>query len=339
MKISVLIPCRNEEKSIGACVQSCLGQTRKPDEIIVVDHNSTDNSAKILKSFGKKIKVVNLCYPIGNKSYAQEHGLNFVTGDIFICTDGDTKLDRNFVKRIEIDFRDKKIAAVSGYVRSLKYNWLTICRAYDYVIGQNIHKLAQNSLDYMFVIPGAAGAFRTETFNKYIGFDHDTVTEDLDFTYKLHKRNLKIKFDRKAIVFTQDPANLNSYINQMRRWFGGGCQNLVKHLDERIVDDPRRTLELSLIYVDGLIFSSLIFILPLINLILALRLLFLYLLVVAILSVYAAYKEKRADLLAVPFFYSPLIYINSWIFLEQFFKEVIIRKRNLVWFHPERVTI
>jgi peptidoglycan-N-acetylglucosamine deacetylase len=339
MKISVLIPCHNEEKSIRSCVESCLNQTRPADEIIVVNDGSTDKSSKILKSFGDKIKVIDLYPCSGNKSYAQENGLKFVNGDIFVTTDGDTKLDKDFIKYIEEDFRDKEVAAVGGYVKSLKYNWLTACRAYDYVICQNIHKLAQSDLNFILVIPGAAGAFRKEIFNNYVGFDHDTITEDLDFTYKLNKSGMKIKYDRKAICHTQDPVDLKSYINQMRRWYGGGFQNLVKHLDQNLVEDPRRALELSLLYIEGIVFSLLIFIVPLINIFWALKLFSSFILVAFILAIYASIREKRADLLTVPFYYLAIVFINSYIFLEQLVKEVFLKKRNLFWFQPERIKI
>ena len=108
MKISILIPCWNEEKSIRACVKSCLKQTRKADEIIVVNDGSIDNSLNILKSFGSKIKIVHQAVCSGNKSYAQEIGLKHVTGDVFICSDADTLLDKHFVERIETHFQDPK---------------------------------------------------------------------------------------------------------------------------------------------------------------------------------------------------------------------------------------
>ena len=137
MKISVLIPCHNEEKSIQTCVQSCLDQSRIPDEIVVVNDGSTDRSAEILAGFGDQIKVVTLEKATGNKSFAQEYGLRFVSGEIFITTDGDTVLDRDFVKIVEEDFtRNPQISAIAGYVRSRKYNWLTACRAFEYAIGR-----------------------------------------------------------------------------------------------------------------------------------------------------------------------------------------------------------
>jgi cellulose synthase/poly-beta-1,6-N-acetylglucosamine synthase-like glycosyltransferase len=337
MKISILIPAHNEEKSIRICIDSCLNQSRIPDEIVVVNDGSTDKTAEILASFGEKIKVISGPEATGNKSFAQEIGLSYVSGEVLICTDADTVLDKKFVELIEKDFIDPELAAVAGYVRSLKYNWLTACRALDYVIGQNIYKLAQSYINFIFVIPGAAGAYRTEIFKKYVTFDHDTVTEDLDFTYKFNKKELRIKYDREAIVYTQDPPSIKSYINQMRRWYGGGWQNLIKHF--RIIKGPAKALELSLMYIEGLVFSLMCFLIPLVNIRFELYFISFYFLVIQALAIYAAIKEKRVSLLYVSLPYLLLVFINAWIFLEQFFNEVIFKKKNLIWLRPDRFKI
>lgn len=336
MKISLLIPCYNEERSIRKSALSWLSQTRPADEIIVVDDCSRDRTAEILEEFKGRITVVRTPKNSGNKSSAQEYGLQFVTGDVFIATDGDTLLDSRFVERIEKDFYDPSVAAVGGYVKSLKYNWLTACRALDYAIGQNIDKIAQDHLNFMLVIPGAAGAFRVDIF-KTLGFDHDTLTEDLDFTYKLHKRGYNILYDRKAICYTQDPSDLHSYINQMRRWIGGGWQNFVKHMD--IPKYPGMSLELSLVYGEGLIYSLLVFLVPLLNFSLALWIFGLSILTSFLLAFVGIWADDRRDILLVVPLYVLLKYVMAYIFLEQFFKEVVLRKKEMVWFKAERVNI
>jgi cellulose synthase/poly-beta-1,6-N-acetylglucosamine synthase-like glycosyltransferase len=336
MKISILIPCYNEERSIKRSVLSWLSQTRPADEIIVIDDCSNDRTAEILEEFKGRVTVVRTPQNSGNKSSAQEYGLQFVTGDIFIATDGDTLLDARFVECIEKDFADPSVAAVGGYVKSLKYNWLTACRALDYAIGQNIDKLAQHYLHFMLVIPGAAGAFRTDIF-RTLGFDHDTITEDLDFTYKLHKRGYNIVYDRNAICYTQDPGDLHSYINQMRRWLGGGWQNFVKHID--IPKYPGMSFELSLVYGEGLIYSLMIFIIPILNLSVALWIFVFSLLISFLLAIVGVFIDRRSDLFFIIPVYVLLKYVTAYIFLEQFVKEVILRKREMVWFKPERVSL
>jgi cellulose synthase/poly-beta-1,6-N-acetylglucosamine synthase-like glycosyltransferase len=336
--ISILIPAHNEERSIAACIRSCLNQTRPADEIIVVNDGSTDRTAEILASFGERIKVITIPQATGNKSHAQERGLRYVTGDIFVSTDADTVLDKDFVRYIAEDFANPRVTAIAGYVRSMKYNWLTACRAVEYVIGQNLHKMAQHYINFLFVIPGAAGAFRTKDFFKYITFEHDTLTEDLDFTYRLHKLGLKINFDYRAVVYTQDPANLHSYINQIRRWFGGGWQCLIKHRG-LVLKEPRVAFELSLMYLENTFFALLLFIVPILSLRFFALFLYMYLIVGTICAAFAAWKEKRISLLFVPIPYLFIIYVNGYVFLEQMFKAVVLRQKKLIWFQPKRVNI
>ncbi len=337
VKITLLIPCRNEEKSIRKSIESWLAQTRPADEIIVVDDCSTDNSAAILHEYKDRIKTVRTDVNLGKKSHAQQFGLQFVTGEVFVSTDADTLLTPNFIERIEADFQDPAVAAVGGYVKSLQHNWITRHRAFEYAIGQNFHKLAQSYLNCLFVIPGAAGAFRTNVFRHHLSFEHDTIAEDLDFTYKLHKLGRTLVYDRSAIVYTQDPSTLHGYINQMRRWYGGGWQNLLKHYN--VFKRPAQTLELSLMYTEGLLFSTLAILVPLLNIRFALYFMGPYLFVTLILSIYAAFRERRADMLLVPIPYLFFVHVNAYLFMEQFVLEVLLRKKELTWFTPERTPI
>ncbi len=335
MKVSVLIPCHNEEKSIRQCVESCLYQTRKPDQILVVNDGSTDRSGEILASFGDAIEVLTIPQATGNKSYAQERGLAHITGDIFLATDGDTILEKDCIKEAIKAFEDQTdIVAACGYVKSTQYNWLTACREIDYVIGQNLFKLAQAYLDAIFVIPGCVGAFRTSIFKKVCTFDHDTITEDLDFTYKFHKLGLRIVYAKKMIAYTQDPDTLSSYINQIRRWYAGGWQNLSKHFS--IVKRPNNVFQLSLNYIEGLVFSMLFFIAHIINIKFAVYFFIPFFIFIVGMGAISAIVRKRIDL----FLYSPtyiiLVYINTYVFLEQFVKQVILKRKTLIWFQPER---
>lgn len=338
MTLSILIPCHNEERSIRATVDSCLSQTRLPDEIIVVNDGSTDDTAAILETFGDLITVITIPTATGNKSHAQERGLKLITTDIFVATDGDTILEPHFAQYALQNFENPNIHAVGGYVRSIRYNWITACRAFEYTIGQNLYKLGQSYIGFMMVIPGAAGAFRTETFKKYISFDHDTLTEDLDFTYRFHKYGLSVAYDRRMVVFTQDPTTLHSYINQMRRWYAGGWQNLMKY-HSLATHRFNMALELSVVYVEGIMFSLLVFLLPLVNIRFFFHFILSYLMLATIFSVYAGIKERRWDIVFIPPAYLILMYVNSYIFLEQMMREVVFHKKNLYWFKPERMSV
>jgi cellulose synthase/poly-beta-1,6-N-acetylglucosamine synthase-like glycosyltransferase len=338
MKITILIPCHNEEKSIKECISSCLNQTVPPYQILVVNDGSTDGSAEALKSFGDKIDVITIPVATGNKSHAQERGIPHIKGEVFIATDGDTILDEHMVAVVVKAFTEQPgIVAVCGYVMSLENNWLTACREIEYVIGQNLYKVAQAYLDAIFVIPGCAGAFKTKEFREVVKFDHDTLTEDLDFTYKFHELGMRIAYSPDMIAYTQDPNTLHSYVNQMRRWYAGGWQNLRKHFG--VMRKPNNVFQLSLNYIEGFIFSIAFFVAPIINLRFLEYFLPPFFMSVMVMGAIAALIRKRWDLLYYSPTYIVLVYLNAYLFLEQFFVEVVLRKSNLVWFQPERRSI
>ncbi|MDP2090928.1 MAG: glycosyltransferase family 2 protein [Candidatus Gracilibacteria bacterium] len=340
MKISIIIPAYNEEETIGACLKSCLNQTRKADHIIVVNDGSTDRTGKIIDSFGKKVNGIHLTKNTGNKSHVQQIAINHVTDDVFIATDADTILDKHFVEQIEKSFNNAKhTVAVCGYVISMKGNWVTGCRELEYIVGQDVHKRAQAIINSILVMPGCATGFKTDFFKKHVTFDHDTIAEDLDFSYKInnYKKTRHILFNNKAIVYTQDPDTLGAYIHQLKRWQGGGWQCLKKHFGD--VNKFFFIFELSLAYIEGLVFSIMVFVIPFVNLKMYFHGLILFYTYTTILGIYGAIRRKRIDLFFYSFFIIIFSYINSYVFITEFYKQIIKNNKSLIWFKPERRNI
>lgn len=87
MRISVVIPARNEEKFIVGCLQALKRQTLPPDEIIVVDNGSTDQTAALVMDTG--VKLVRC--PTPGVAVARQAGLEAATGDWVATTDADSR--------------------------------------------------------------------------------------------------------------------------------------------------------------------------------------------------------------------------------------------------------
>lgn len=111
MKISVVIPAYNEEKHIKACLDSLMSQEKKPEEIIVVDNNSIDNTAKIVKKFKNVILIKEKKQGI---TFARNTGFNIAKGDIIARCDADTTVPKNWLKKIVEDFeKNSQIVALT----------------------------------------------------------------------------------------------------------------------------------------------------------------------------------------------------------------------------------
>lgn len=113
-RITVCIPTKNREKSIGRMLNTLVNQSFKNFEVIIVDGGSTDKTIKIAKSFKKKIKV-RIVYKKGGLIPQMNKGLMVARGKIFVRTDDDVLTTRSWLKTINDVFdRDKKVGGLTG---------------------------------------------------------------------------------------------------------------------------------------------------------------------------------------------------------------------------------
>jgi glycosyltransferase involved in cell wall biosynthesis len=102
--LSIVIPAYNEEHHLPACLDAIAAQTVKPDEVIVVDNNSTDKTAEIAKNYPF---VTLLRESKQGRVYARNRGFDAVRSDIIGRIDADTILPDNWIER-EIKFYQSK---------------------------------------------------------------------------------------------------------------------------------------------------------------------------------------------------------------------------------------
>jgi 4,4'-diaponeurosporenoate glycosyltransferase len=100
-EISLIIPARNEERNLPRLLGSIKTQTIMPDEIIVVDDNSEDATARIAEEYGAKV-ITSSGLPKGwlGKPWSCYQGSRKANGDIFIFLDADTFLESDGLKRM-----------------------------------------------------------------------------------------------------------------------------------------------------------------------------------------------------------------------------------------------
>lgn len=110
--VSLIVPCYNAAKTLRLCLEAVLAQTRRPDEIVVVDDASTDGSAAIAEELG--CRVVRLPENRG-VSAARNAGVDATTGEIIFFLDSDVALRPDAVANaLEILERDPGCGCVHG---------------------------------------------------------------------------------------------------------------------------------------------------------------------------------------------------------------------------------
>ena len=121
LSISVIVITLNRAESLKDTLTSLVKQTRQPDELIVVDNGSQDNTKEIVLSFSDRLNIKYVYEDKRGIPYARNAGVRNATRDIIAFIDDDCVADEDWLKYIEIPFiKDPSIGAVGGEVSYFK---------------------------------------------------------------------------------------------------------------------------------------------------------------------------------------------------------------------------
>jgi len=233
-RVAVLIPAYNEERVIDRTVRSVLASTYSDLNIVVIDDGSSDRTAEVVRTeFASEIaagRIMLLQQPNGGKASALNHGLQFVHEEIFVGIDADTVIDSDAIACLVPHFRDPRIAAVAGNAKvGNRVNLWTQWQALEYITSQNFDRRALNVFGAVSVVPGAIGAWRTESVREVKDYKTDTVAEDADLTMALLQCGYRVEYEDRALAYTEAPTSANGLMRQRFRWSFGILQAVWKH--------------------------------------------------------------------------------------------------------------
>ena len=238
-QLSIIIPARNEEENIAACIQSILNQSYSKNlyEIIVVNDHSTDSTASIVKTFNEpNIKCIDLINFIGNetnsfKKKGIEVGIAQANGELIITTDADCVAPPNWLQTIAAFYEEKKpdliVMPVSIFPTpsgvGLGVRFIEIFQALDFmtlqgITGSAVHKKIHSMCN------GANLAYTKKAFNTVNGFagiNNIASGDDMMLMHKIYSENKKgIVYLKSAavIVQTKPGKTITEFINQRIRW-------------------------------------------------------------------------------------------------------------------------
>jgi len=256
-KVSIIVPGYNEEITAPKTVENLLRLDYPDFEIVFVDDGSRDNTFKNINAlYGNHPKVKVMTKPNGGKASALNYGIGFATGDILVCIDADTVLNRDSVSKMIAYFIDPKVAAVAGNVKvGNRKNLMTRWQSIEYITSQNFDRRAFDTLNAIMVVPGAIGAFRREAVQKVGMFTTDTLAEDCDLTLRLLRSGYKIRTCNEALAFTEVPETMHMLLKQRFRWTFGIMQVFWKHHDQMFV---RRNPNLGWVVLPNMLLFQLI---------------------------------------------------------------------------------
>jgi glycosyltransferase involved in cell wall biosynthesis len=231
--ISVVIPVRNSEKTLDRCLDSIFSCNYPPNqfEVIVVDHESTDDSAKIAGSY----PVTVIRKRGGTISSVRNFGAAMAKGKYIACIDSDCLIAEDWLAEASAVFEGSKVGvAGSGYLAPESASWVEKAWLYERKQGAFV-------TDFL---PGGNMMIRRDVFCEINGFNDDLATgEDSDLCLRVSRRGYQVvNSARIRCVHLGNSKTIRQFARK-EFWYG---QDMVKDLRVVCFD---RTFFVTLAYI------------------------------------------------------------------------------------------
>lgn len=250
--ITVQLPLFNElyvvERLLGSVTQ--LDYPRHLLEIQVLD-DSTDETVGIAsaavekyKAEGFDIQYIHRTDRTGFKAGALENGLKLAKGKLVAVFDADFMPKPDCLRKMVDYFSDERIGMVQMRWGHINANYSLLTRIQEILLDGHfvVEQMSRNRTGAFFNFNGTAGMWRREAIEWSGGWQHDTLTEDTDLSFRAQLMGWKFVYLLDEDVPAELPVDMNAFKVQQRRWAKGLVQVGLK-LMPRIWKHPKLSLQ------------------------------------------------------------------------------------------------
>lgn len=236
--VTIQLPIYNEEYVVERLLDniSKLEYPLSKLEIQVLD-DSTDDSVldtakriKILQDTGLDIKHIRRTNRQGFKAGALKEGLALAKGEFIAIFDADFLPSSDWLKKTVVYFKDEEIGVVQtrwGHINR-EYSTLTRIQAFALDAHFTLEQVGRNAKGHFINFNGTAGIWRKECILDAGNWEGDTLTEDLDLSYRAQLKNWKFKYLEDVETPAELPVVISAARSQQFRWNKGGAENFRK---------------------------------------------------------------------------------------------------------------
>lgn len=220
MRITVVATVLNNGDTVHELVDSILRQSRAPDEVIIVDGGSKDNTFAILKDYEQKHENFRALSSKLNKAQGRNYGIEEAKYPIIAQIDGSCVAHKHWLKRLVRPLRDREVGVSAGFYRIVAKT--AVARAVSPFIG-----VTTKMLDPRAYMPtGRSMAIRKKVWRELHGYSEDLQWsgEDNLFNYKLLQKGVRIERVPEALVYWHAPKTLGDSARKIFSYTAGIAQ-------------------------------------------------------------------------------------------------------------------
>ncbi len=231
-RVAVIVPCFNEEATVGRTIESLLALTYPKDklEIIAVNDGSTDATLQTLSAFAQYPSVHIIDKKNGGKHSAMNAALAHTTADLIGCLDADSYVDADALLYLVPHFvANEQVAAITPSIKVAgARSLLQVVQKAEYGLSIFIRKTFALA-DAVFITPGPFSFFRRSVIEEVGPWKHAHSTEDLEMGLRLQRFHKRIVNEPRARVYTKTPESFAQLVRQRVRWTYGFLKNAVDY--------------------------------------------------------------------------------------------------------------
>ena len=236
--VTVQLPVYNEKYVVVRLIEAAARIRYPADklEIQLLD-DSTDETADLIKQSIAKFPAVNFQYihredRRGFKAGALKAGLTRASGELIAIFDADFVPDPDFLLRTVGHFQDEKIGMVQTRWTHLNEDYSVLTRLQAFALDAHfmVEQMGRNQQNAFINFNGTGGIWRKSCIIDAGNWQDDTLTEDLDLSYRAQQRGWKFVYRPDIQSPAELPPVMSAIKSQQFRWTKGGAECAVKHL-------------------------------------------------------------------------------------------------------------
>ena len=246
-KVTIQLPMYNEMYVAERIIETAaeLNYPRDKFQIQVLDDSTDETKDIIAKKVGEiaaqGIDIVHIhrMDRTGYKAGALDSAMGQVSGEFIAIFDADFIPDKDFLLKTIPYFQNEKIGVVQtrwGHLNKT-YSLLTELQAFGLNGHFAIEQGGRNAKGHYINFNGTAGVWRRACIEDAGGWEHDTITEDLDLSYRAQMNGWEFKYLENVISPAELPITMSALKSQQHRWMKGGAEVFMK-MWKRLVKNP-----------------------------------------------------------------------------------------------------